>query len=228
MYGVFRVTSATPVRTAVLPAPARGYPSEVPGPRDVAARRIGVRLMAFLLVAMAVVVGAPGLAAPAAAHTALVGMTPSNGSTLTTAPTQVVLTFTEAVEQVGDAVVVTAPSGARVGSGAPVVDGSLVTQQLVALTEAGRYTVAFRVVSDDGHPVTGSLAFTLATASSTTATATASTAPSSSEPLPQTSSSLAADRGSDSSPIGPMILGALALLGLAAAAALVTWRRNRR
>jgi methionine-rich copper-binding protein CopC len=187
-----------------------------------------VSVLASLLVAIAVVVGGPGLVAPAAAHTALVGMTPADGSTVTTAPTQVVLTFDEAVEQVGDAVVVTAPSGARVGSGAPVVDGSLVTQQLVALTEPGRYTVAYRVVSDDGHPVTGSLGFTLAATSVSPTPATSSSAASSAAPQTQASSSSSADPVAGASPIGPMIVGALVLLALAAGAALFSWRRNRR
>jgi methionine-rich copper-binding protein CopC len=154
-------------------------------------------------------------------------MTPSNGSTVSSAPSQVVLTFDEAVEPVGDAVVVTAPSGAKVGSGAPVVDGAVVTQQLVPLTEQGRYTVVYRVVSDDGHPVTGSLGFTLAATGVSTA-GPASTGASSPAPQPQTSSSGAADRDADASPIGPIVVGALILLALAAGASFVLWRRDRR
>jgi hypothetical protein len=87
----------------------------------------------------------------------------------------VVLTFDEAVSDVGDAIVVTAPSGARVDDGPTQVQGARVSVGLRRLTEVGGYTVAFRVVSDDGHPVTDTLTFTYQPASagaSTTATAT--------------------------------------------------------
>ena len=194
--------------------------------RPPSSRRVGARFRLLVGAALAVLAFVVA-AVPAVAHTSLVGMTPGNGATVTTAPVQVVLMFDEAVEQLGDGVVVTAPSGANVGSGAPVVDGALVTQQLVALTEPGRYTVAYRVVSDDGHPVTGSLGFTLA-ATGVSTTGGPSTAASSPAPQPQASASLAADRDADASPIGPMIVGALILLALAAGASLVVWRRNRR
>ena len=154
-------------------------------------------------------------AAPASAHTSLVAMAPANGSAVPSAPTQVVLTFDEAVEQVGEGVVVTAPSGAHVESGQPVVTGALVTQQLLALVEPGHYTVVFRVVADDGHPVTGTLGFDLSGTTSASA------------PAPAVSSSLAAESSDTGSPIGSMIVGALALLAAAAAAALIMWRPGR-
>ncbi len=61
-------------------------------------------------------------------------------------------------------VIVTAPDGSSVASGTPRVDGVLVRQ---GLTEGpdGAYTMAFRAVSEDGHPVTGEITFTVGTAS---------------------------------------------------------------
>jgi len=152
-------------------------------------------------------------------------MTPIDGSTVSSAPTQVVLTFDEAVEKVGDGVVVTAPSGARVGSGAPVVDGSTLTQQLTPLAEPGRYTVAFRVVSDDGHPVTGTQTFTFAAAggSPSPATSTPATTPNSSATPTSTSAALKSPADTASAPVVAIV----AALLVAAAAAVLVRRRAR-
>jgi methionine-rich copper-binding protein CopC len=184
-------------------------------------RRGSGALLVVGMVAMSTLVSA----APASAHTSLVAMTPANGSAVVTAPTQVVLTFDEAVEQVGDGVVVTAPSGTHVESGQAVVTGALVSQQLLALSEPGHYTVVYRVVADDGHPVTGTLGFDLrlTTSASTPASAPASASAS----APVVSASPAAESSDPGSPIGPMIAGALVLLSLAALVALLTSRRGR-
>jgi methionine-rich copper-binding protein CopC len=101
-----------------------------------------------------------GPATSAWAHSVLVSMSPAVGSTVAVAPTEVVLTFDEAVQDVGDAVLVTAPDGTRVDDGQPVISGATVTERLKPLPVVGRYSVTYRVVSDDGHPVTRTLAFT--------------------------------------------------------------------
>ena len=104
-----------------------------------------------------------GLPATAWAHAQLVSVTPADASTLTVAPTRVVLVFDENIQRIGDAVVVTGPDGRRVDDGAPGVFGATATERLRPLVYRGRYTVSYRVVSDDGHPVTATLGFTLAT-----------------------------------------------------------------
>jgi copper resistance protein C len=101
-------------------------------------------------------------AAPAWAHAQLVKMSPADGSTVQVAPTRIVLTFDENIQRIGDAVVVTGPDGSRVEAGAPTVLGATATEGLRPLVYRGRYTVTYRVVSDDGHPVTAALQFTLA------------------------------------------------------------------
>jgi copper resistance protein C len=175
---------------------------------------------------------AVGLSAPASAHTALAGMTPANGSIVTTAPTEVVLTFDEAVEDLGAAVVVTAPSGARVDSGKAVVDGARVSEQPTALTENGRYTVAYRVVADDGHPVTGTQTFDLAATgpspSGGASSVASSPATSSSPGLPAPGvSSSAAAAGEGTSSIGPVVAGALVVLVVGVVLVVVARRRGR-
>ena len=54
----------------------------------------------------------------------------------------------------------TSPAGRRVGAGEPVVRGRLVTAP-VAPREEGTYTVGYRAVSVDGHPITGRFTFSV-------------------------------------------------------------------
>ena len=99
------------------------------------------------------------VAAPASAHAILLSMTPADGSLMMTAPQAVVLTFDAPIQSLGDAVVVTDPEGASVTTGPPVILDATVTQRLASLTVPGRYSVAYRVVSADGHPVERELTF---------------------------------------------------------------------
>lgn len=112
-------------------------------------------------VAGAAMVVLMGGSVPAAAHASLVRTDPAAGATIATAPTEVSLTFTE---NVGSGyVTVTAPSGERVQtSSVRTVDGVL-SAEVAPSRERGRYTVAYRVVSADGHPVSGEFTFTTTT-----------------------------------------------------------------
>jgi methionine-rich copper-binding protein CopC len=138
-------------------------------------------------------------------------MSPAVGSTVTVAPTEVVLTFDENVQDVGDAVLVTAPNGTRVDDGQPVISGATVTERLKPLLVAGRYSVTYRVVSDDGHPVTRTLAFTF--------TGTPSAAPSSTVSSP--SDTPAAAPISSSSGTGGSAASRIAVLALLLVAGVV-------
>lgn len=99
----------------------------------------------------------------AAAHAALVRSDPADGASLSAAPNAVTLTFDVAIGRPAYAVV-TAPDGTRVEVGDAEPLDATVTQRLdpsVAQEQAGRWTVAFRVVSVDGHPVSDQLSFTV-------------------------------------------------------------------
>lgn len=104
----------------------------------------------------------------ASAHAALRSMTPAAGSTVTTPPTEVVLTFNETISTSFATVTVTGGDGRPVSRGRPAVSGKTVTQPLEEIG-SGRYTVAFRVVSEDGHPVSQKLSFAVALPSPTSA-----------------------------------------------------------
>lgn len=110
------------------------------------------------------------VAAPAYAHDALESTNPADGQTLAQAPSAIVLTFEEPPVALGAQVVVTGPSG-PVSSGAPHLDGSVVTEDVQPGAPAGRYTVEWRVTSDDGHPVSGTFGFTAQAAAAGTPSA---------------------------------------------------------
>lgn len=99
-------------------------------------------------------------ATPAGAHAVLTGTTPERGATVTERLDVVVLEFSEGVAF--PQVQVTGPDGRRVEEGLPVERGEAVEQPLPAVLEEGVYTVAFRVTSDDGHPVEGEFEFVYA------------------------------------------------------------------
>ena len=95
------------------------------------------------------------------AHAVLTGSSPGDGATLDTAPSRVVLVFDENVQTQFADIVVTAPDGARISTGDAAVTDNKVTATVGPPTVKGDYTVAWRVVSDDGHPVVGQFTYTL-------------------------------------------------------------------
>jgi methionine-rich copper-binding protein CopC len=117
-------------------------------------------LAALIPFAAAAFVLAP---APAMAHDVLTGSSPEDGDTLDTVPEEVVLTFNNPPMESRDAsaVVVTGPDGEEYQDGALEFDGTDVSVALAPITESGAYTIAFQVVSSDGHPIQDSLEFTV-------------------------------------------------------------------
>ena len=103
-------------------------------------------------------------ASPAAAHAELVNITPANGAQLTRPPTEVQMTFTESVNLVDDGIRLVDHVGAIVATPDPTVDGRTVTLPMPADLPEGPYVVTWRVVSSDGHPVSGALSFGVGTA----------------------------------------------------------------
>jgi copper transport protein len=102
-----------------------------------------------------------GPAAPAAAHANLVGSDPANGDVLSDPPAQVVLTFSEPVRLVPDRIVVVAPDGEPLALGEPSVAGPELTIPLPEHFDIGTYLVSYRVVSQDNHPVAGTVTYSL-------------------------------------------------------------------
>ena len=106
--------------------------------------------------------------APAAsAHDELTSTTPKNGATVTSAPSSLELTFAEKPLAVGNQISVKAPNGST-SKATPKVDGSTVSAPFAGHGD-GAYTVTWRVVSSDGHPISGSYTFTLKGGTASTA-----------------------------------------------------------
>ena len=125
-------------------------------------------------------------AGPASAHDRLTGSSPAPGERLSAAPAQVELTFSSEVLAVNPQVVVQDAAGTALAGVAPVVDGARVTAALPAGLAGGTYTVLWRVVSGDGHPVEGTFAFDV---DAPAASAPAPAPPASASPEPSESSS---------------------------------------
>lgn len=121
-----------------------------------------ISLRRFVIGAVALLAAILGVIPAAQAHDYLVGSTPKLNSTITTAPGRVSLKFNDIVltRPAPPQVSVRGPGGRYYGSGcAKVTDTDVVTLP-VTLGAAGKYTVTWRIVSADGHPVSDSLSFT--------------------------------------------------------------------
>ena len=106
-------------------------------------------------------------APPAWAHAELESTSPSPSSVLLETPRQVVLRFDEAVTIDFGSMSVLALDGRRVDEGGarhPGGEGSVVATSLAGPLPKGTYVVAWRVVSDDGHPVHGAYVFSVGSA----------------------------------------------------------------
>jgi methionine-rich copper-binding protein CopC len=188
---------------------------------------------------------APGAAAPATAalpaHAQLVSSTPADGDSVPTAD-EVTLSFSEDVNAQFVQVRVEGPRGDET-AGEPEVDGTDVVQQLLPDLPDGEHRVTYRVVSVDGHPVSGTLAFTTTgtgSGGSPTVSATPSE-PESESPSPSTTTPPAATQrptptpstdpvsaSSGSTPgwVLALLIGLIGLVVLAAGALLVGRRRD--
>ena len=136
-------------RTGVRSVPA--------GTDGATARAAGRRRAAPAALALALAAAAAGTAA---AHSEPSGTSPAAGATLTRAPAQVVVTYSDPLLEVvsGEATV----DGRRV-SGAARIDAGDRRRVVIPLTARppGRYRVAWTVVGPDTHPVSGESAFTV-------------------------------------------------------------------
>jgi methionine-rich copper-binding protein CopC len=155
-----------------------------------------------LLAALALLVGA----APAFAHSRLSGSDPVDGASLDNGPERVSLTFNESLTPGFNTVTVVGPDGLRYESGDVALDGPTVSVDVAPLGPAGRYEIGYRVISADGHPVTGSVAFTLTSPGSGTGVAPPATGgPAAAAP--------ALPGEAEGMPVWPWILGVLVLIG---------------
>ncbi|QLD12839.1 copper resistance CopC family protein [Microbacterium oleivorans] len=103
---------------------------------------------------------ATAAASPAFAHDELVASDPAADSTVAELPDELTLTFSGVlIDETGvNAISATDAAGAELAEGTPQLDGTRITQPLVGDSQ-GTITVRWRVVSSDGHPVSGEYSF---------------------------------------------------------------------
>jgi methionine-rich copper-binding protein CopC len=183
--------------------------------------------------ALAVAMITPGaLLAPAAlAHSELVSTDPADGATLDAPPTTVSFTFNEALMPDFVRFVGTDPSGQTGDLPVTSVEGPTASIDWPAGAPAGEWTVSYRVVSQDGHPVEGGITFSYAAASTSptptspapTSTAPTSPTPTSVAPSPSTSPAADTTGGGSGLLIAGLAVGVIVIVGVVIA--LVARRR---
>ena len=172
-------------------------------------------------VAAAALFGVVATAAPASAHTTLTSSDPAKGSSVA-APTRIRLNYTESVRFPG--VVVTDAKGGRHESGRPSAVDNHVVQRIDGVLTPGVYTVGWRVVAEDGHPVTGEFRFTVKNSGGSS-----SAAPSAPAPSAPASSAPAAEPARPAAGAGGWWVGlVIVVVGVIGGAAALLRRRSAR
>lgn len=105
----------------------------------------------------------------AGAHAELEEATPAIDSTISTMPQSISLTFGEELitlegEKI-NSLKLTDPSDVNISLSAPIIEGSKISAEIEQFENGaflpGKYEISYRVVSADGHPISGSIHFVL-------------------------------------------------------------------
>ena len=150
------------------------------------------RVVPLVVLLLLVLVAGGGIAQ---AHSELVSTTPEDGQVLDAPPTELTFTFNEDLLPDFVNFVATDPGGQVLELAVSGVNGPTATVAWPAEAPGGEWRVDYRVVSQDGHPVDGSITFSYAaespsptptpsTPSPTTSSVTPEPAPTSAEPSP--------------------------------------------
>jgi methionine-rich copper-binding protein CopC len=128
------------------------------------------KFFAILLSSIALVFA--GVSAPAQAHDEITGTYPEAGSTIEAGDITLSVSFNEDVmvtdNNAGIEFAVTAPDGLAVPVGCVLVSGKDISG-VISIAIEGEYTVAWRSVSNDGHPSEGNYKFSVTNTSGFTA-----------------------------------------------------------
>lgn len=118
---------------------------------------------------------------PAAAHTDLESSSPAEGEIRQGPPEEITLTFSEPVSVDLAVIALTSGDGEPERLAPEQIDPTTIGVAPGDAERFGSWTVAYRVVSDDGHPITGTVEFNVRDAgesSSTTVGPSSATSPS--------------------------------------------------
>lgn len=156
--------------------------------RSIRRQLLSVVLGPFVLAAVLL-----GFSAPASAHDAAETSSPAQGATVATPPEQVSVTFNKQPLGLGSRFSVKDSTGTEWADGAVEIVDNVASQKLKSGAPAGPYTVSWRVVSSDSHPIEGTFGFTAAAAAGA--------------PPSDASASAAASGGSSTAPAGVPTMG---------------------
>ncbi len=163
-----------------------------------------------------------GSATAAFAHDALTGTSPADGATVATAPDKIEISMSNVPAVIGSEVQVLDESGTNWATGGVEVLDRVASQAVKPGAPAGKYTVKWRLVSSDSHPIEGDFSFT-ATAASTGGAAVVGAGPAVSvQPQPEA----APETVQDSSSVPWSVIGLVGVLvGVVVAMVVVARRR---
>lgn len=176
------------------------------------------RLLAGLPLILAAVILAA--AAPASAHTDIADSVPADGEILTVLPERFSVTATETLNDLtgagdGFGLHILGPDGARLDTGEVRIEGRVASTPAV-VGAPGAYRLAYQVVGEDGHPVTGEIGFVWAPPGSADVTSATNAG--------DAQAATVADAGL---PLWPIIAAAGAAAAILIAVAVVAVRRRQ-
>ncbi|CAM8619806.1 PcoD Putative copper export protein [Acidimicrobiia bacterium] len=119
------------------------------------------RIARQLVATLAILVGVLALGTTAAsAHATLESSSPADGQSVLTSPSEIRITFNEAVTTISGGLSVLDADGKTVDVGnSEVVGGRTLVAPISETLSDGTYVATYRVLSADGHPVSGSILF---------------------------------------------------------------------
>ncbi|HWS36919.1 MAG TPA: copper resistance CopC family protein [Actinoplanes sp.] len=166
--------------------------------------------------------------APAWAHNALAEASPDKKATVKEAPAEVKLRFLQKLDPEYTVIALTDSTKRKVATSEPKVEGPTGVITIEEALANGVYTVAYQVVSTDGHTVKGSYEFTVADPS-----AAPSPSPSATTTAPETAQATTApalaESSGESDDSGSTVIGVVAgiVVVLAAVAGFLFLRRRK-
>ncbi len=196
------------------------------------ATRFGVLVAAVLLCLMTVF----GVSS-AQAHDELISSMPASGEVLKTAPKSLVLTFSGDIKKIGTILELSDAKGNSVETTFAIDRRDVTVTPATALAN-GKYTLAARVVSSDGHPIAKDLEFEVNDPAAATspdpaeAQAPEASAPAAA-PAPESETTATAEDSADNKPLAGMPAGlvwvivALAGVGMIALVILKVRRQTK-
>ncbi len=116
---------------------------------------------ALAVLALTAALSVLGGAAPASAHEQLLSSSPTASEQLPTTPSEVTVTFTDDLMDIGAVLLLRDAAGTEWELGDPVLAGASASASVEGELPDGSYTLAWRVVSGDGHPISGIVPFTV-------------------------------------------------------------------